>query len=285
MQDIGPISDSSFNTFFAPIRFTDSCPLAGGPYLQADRPIEALHYHDYPEIGYCWQGDGIFIAGSRVYAYQKGDFCLIPPGIEHLARSREGTTSRWSFYYFSPEKLLGDDALSLAPLSRYADPAFDAIQPASVESIFRRLEEELSSRPPLWRLAIKNTVLTLLIDCQRRFPTLQPQAQRNLSPVQRIAPALQHMLDHYSRKLPVAELARRCHLSPVQFRRIFRQATGTSPHHYLSQLRVRQAIQRIRHAPAATLEEIAAEVGFDSSTTLYRQIVKHTGQPPSAFRA
>jgi AraC family transcriptional regulator len=71
--------------------------------------------------------------------------------------------------------------------------------------------------------------------------------------------------------------------SRAHFLRMFRLATGTTPHQYLQGLRLEHARRQLEDTPAA-LTEIALDSGFSSHshfTTLFRQ---KFGMTPSPYR-
>jgi transcriptional regulator GlxA family with amidase domain len=81
----------------------------------------------------------------------------------------------------------------------------------------------------------------------------------------------------------VAQLARRAGLSTFHFIRVFRDATGTTPHQYLRARR----IDRARHLLATTampVTEICDAVGFRSLGSFSRIFRAAAGEAPAAYR-
>ena len=79
------------------------------------------------------------------------------------------------------------------------------------------------------------------------------------------------------------ELAAQACLSPFHFSRLFREATGLSPHRYVTDRRVQAARQELarNHAP---LVQIALDVGFGSQANFTRVFRKATGLTPGQYR-
>jgi AraC family transcriptional regulator len=84
--------------------------------------------------------------------------------------------------------------------------------------------------------------------------------------------------------LTVADLAAEAHLSPYHFLRVFREATGETPHRYLTRLRMAQA-RRLLDGTRLPLDDIAARCGFSSAAALSAAFLRHVGVRPSAYRA
>ena len=96
------------------------------------------------------------------------------------------------------------------------------------------------------------------------------QAQFIEAPVPRridddpIASTVQWALERLGTPLTVGELARRSHLSPRQFSRRFRAATGTSPGGWLLHQRL-QASPTLLERSDASIEEVGRLVGLPSA--------------------
>lgn len=81
----------------------------------------------------------------------------------------------------------------------------------------------------------------------------------------------------------LAELAERVGVGQRTLARRLGAATGLSPMRLVQKIRLDTALhllQTTRHP----VDRIAQDVGFEDSSALYRLVVRHTGQTPSAFR-
>lgn len=99
----------------------------------------------------------------------------------------------------------------------------------------------------------------------------------------RIQSALAYARQNLRAPLTVEELAEAAHLSPRQFSRAFRAETGQSPAKAVEHLRVEAArlmIEQSRH----TMDEVAAETGFDDTERMRRAFLRAFGQPPQVLR-
>lgn len=104
-----------------------------------------------------------------------------------------------------------------------------------------------------------------------------------VTPDSRFAPVLTWARARLAEPLPVERLAERAALSVRQFTRAFTQATGLAPAKAIERLRVEAARASIE-AGETSLEKIARTTGFGSGDRMRRAFLKHTGQPPSAYR-
>ncbi len=81
----------------------------------------------------------------------------------------------------------------------------------------------------------------------------------------------------------VAELAKEAGTSRSVFAERFLSATGTTPAKYLSELRMRLAIQYINHEQQA-IETVALRLGYSSLAAFSRAFKRIVGQSPGALR-
>ncbi len=83
--------------------------------------------------------------------------------------------------------------------------------------------------------------------------------------------------------LGVEALADKAAMSPRNFARTFRAATGMTPAKAIERLRLEAARQRVEQR-LGTIEEIARATGFNDPERMRRAFVRSFGQPPQALR-
>lgn len=87
----------------------------------------------------------------------------------------------------------------------------------------------------------------------------------------------------FSCDLSLQVLANESGYSRVHFVRMFRAATGYSPHNYLLNLRLERARELLNN-PSLSLIDIALDCGFSSHSHMSRLFHKSVGVTPSAYR-
>lgn len=95
--------------------------------------------------------------------------------------------------------------------------------------------------------------------------------------------AITFMENRFSESLTIEQIATQVGLSEFYFSRLFRRCTSMSPHAYLVSLRITMA----RHLLAVTqksVERIAEECGFHSTTNFIRSFREHVGCTPKQYR-
>jgi AraC family transcriptional regulator len=88
---------------------------------------------------------------------------------------------------------------------------------------------------------------------------------------------------HLAEPLLVQQLAAVVHISPFHFARLFKLATGISPHAYVTGRRVERAKELLRAGELA-LVEVAAAVGFQTQGHFTEVFHRLAGATPRRFR-
>jgi AraC family transcriptional regulator len=210
-------------------------------------------------------------------------------------------------------------SLSLIPAGLYplirAETEFDFVACALDSALVSALDSELERRPEgELRLRINvqdpaaQQLMTLLIaDANEGYATerlytesltqalavrmlflgrsTQPQTN-NRGPSGLPRHVLRRIIERmrcFSCDLSLQALANESGYSRVHFVRMFRAATGYSPHNYLINLRLERARELLKN-PSLSLIDIALDCGFSSHSHMSRLFHKSVGVTPSAYR-
>lgn len=88
---------------------------------------------------------------------------------------------------------------------------------------------------------------------------------------------------NFTQPLMLEDLATDVHLSPYELCRIFRKETTTTIHRYITQLRMRAALEAVAD-PKADLTTIALDLGYNSHSHFTSAFRRTFGVVPSALR-
>ena len=91
------------------------------------------------------------------------------------------------------------------------------------------------------------------------------------------------MTEHLADPQPVAALAARATMSGRTFARRFRAATGTTPHRWLLDQRLRRA-EELLESTDLPVDQVAAESGLGAGDTLRHHFTARRGVSPAAYR-
>jgi transcriptional regulator GlxA family with amidase domain len=98
-----------------------------------------------------------------------------------------------------------------------------------------------------------------------------------------LAPVLEWMDKHLDHEWSLATIADRAHTSTRTLSRRFKEQTGMTPLAWVLGARVRRA-QALLESTTATIEEVAARVGFESAATLRTHFHRLVGVNPTTYR-
>lgn len=100
----------------------------------------------------------------------------------------------------------------------------------------------------------------------------------------RLSMATDYIYTHYNRDVTLDELSSAACLSRFHFLRLFRQAFGTTPYRFLTDVRMARARVLLRDTRLA-VHEIAETLGFDASPSFSRAFRRAVGVYPDAWRS
>ena len=107
--------------------------------------------------------------------------------------------------------------------------------------------------------------------------------QRHLTHVSPLNPAIMLIETQLSQTLLVSDLSAACALSPDYFSKLFYQEFGITPARYVTQRRITQASELLRHTQLS-IDHIADQCGFTNRFHFSRVFKQLLGQPPAGYR-
>ncbi|OPG96228.1 hypothetical protein B2I21_23015 [Chryseobacterium mucoviscidosis] len=110
-----------------------------------------------------------------------------------------------------------------------------------------------------------------------------PQSANRYSYTNQVSHVIEIVESSYAEPLTLHVLAEKIGSSSRSLSRKFKQATGYSPIDYLTQFRLFKAKEMLLHTDA-TLDEIAAGIGYPDGYYLGRMFKKHTGVSPLQYK-
>lgn len=225
-------------------------------------------------------GEGVYRSGQRVQICSAGDVAILAPGSVHDYAT--GAGGRWQFMWvhFVP---VSEWIRHLHPLPAVWPGMLhchieDGYSKGRIAAAMERLIDDSGDREPRSPELALNAMEEILLLLSRKFGgDRQPMLDHRVSEVLRTLS--RHMREPHT----VASLAAQVNLSPSRLAHLFKRQTGDSIIETLIKLRLRQAA-RLLEFTAATIGEIAGEVGFHDAFYFTKQFTAYYGKSPSAFR-
>ena len=101
---------------------------------------------------------------------------------------------------------------------------------------------------------------------------------------QYIQPTLTTIQLQYATELTVEQLAQKIFITPQYLNKLFKQFLGQSPYQYLMACRLQHAKQLLINRPELTIQQIAREIGFNSTSQFIQIFKQKIGLTPKKFR-
>ena len=134
----------------------------------------------------------------------------------------------------------------------------------------------------LFRLQLTDLLAIRLLAAHTSSPTTFQPVVGGLSP-KRLLRAMERLRSDSDADVSLDALASDAGLSRFHFCRAFKESTGLSPHAWLRQHRLEQAMNMLRDTDA-TIASVAAELGYTSQTAFAAAFRRSTGETPGDWR-
>lgn len=266
--------------------------LLGQKWVQTyGNDVDYLHFHNFLEIGFCYEGEGHMILGKDMVRFAGREFTVIPPNYPHTTNSDPGTISQWEYLFIDVEG--------------YINRFFDS--PVKAERVIKRIyskalflkEEEF--RPAAAKiLKILNIMRdgeefyleeaegilgALLVEIARKNRGSEEErvSEEKGKLTNMVTNALDYISYHYREDIKIEDLAKACHISETHFRRVFTAHMNLSPLEYINIVRIRAACELLKKTDE-TVASIAHKCGFTTNSTFNRNFRQVMGVTPIEWR-
>ena len=225
-------------------------------------PVSARHQHDSWELFYCTRGVGILRFDKQDLSYHAGDMVVIPPEVPHSHPIGEGADclvlgmTNTTLPLHAPMLLQDDGHAPLHHLLRDAAHYFQGT------SEYRAI-----------LLPAYGQLISQHISCRC---VASPRSQL-------VEEIVQSILHNYANpNYELDELLRSAPYCYDYLCRLFRQELSTTPHKYLTELRLQSAASALR-AGNASIIEVARLSGYHDPLYFSRMFKKKYGVSPREY--
>lgn len=270
IEDNVTIDYASFEQFFR----EDSGRVHHGYHCPPLEAIRELHHHDALELGYCYEGSGVFWIDGIQTPYTAPCASLIFPGQLHKACSTGTRCSRWMFVTVRATENL--------PRSLAGGVFTDA----AILPLVERVAAECEAQAPYYEACVRHLMAAIVLIYARTARS--PQENRKVEGdrrylMERLQPVLHYVSQNYAQELTVEKMSELLFVHPSTLRVWFRQAVGMSPLQYVHHTRISFACALLQSG-AMPVAEIAQAVGYQSISSFNRQFCRICGCSPQAYR-
>ncbi|MEK3688786.1 AraC family transcriptional regulator [Paenibacillus sp. FSL R10-2736] len=281
-------------------------PVFTGEYLfDSCSPVQMLltqetvtsvrHQHDFVELAYVVQGEGIHLAGEDKMQVMQGDLLVIPPGVSHVFQPQDLTGAEPLLIYncmLRPE--LGR-MLSGLPEPFAEEEMFPLLELLEVKQWFGYRERSVELALLLRRMHEMQSCGSLKDNQQQLYPLLfeladlimpaaaLPFAQQPEIEYDPLHDVILYMISHFREKITLKEMSRQIAVSSRQFQRLFKIKTGRSYIQMLQEIRMKYSCLLLMFTELG-IQSIALEVGIYDMKYFYRLFREYSGMTPASYR-
>lgn len=252
---------------------------------RAPQPSFPLHEHDFCELVIVASGNGWHVLNDEPHLLSSGEVLYLSPEDRH---SFEQVSDLYlTNVIFRPNGAL----LHPERLRPYLQPTRDEVgdhrywqladdTASRVKPLLDALRREAQRNDPGSNLMAESLLVQLFVTLWReRFAA----GGQELPSRSRLAMFTQYLRQNCTEAIDLDELAHRFGYSPRHLRRVFREAMATTPHGYLTKLRLCRAMCALRSSDAS-VTDVALASGFGDGNYFSYSFRKQTGLSPSEYR-
>lgn len=255
------------------------------------KSVEAEHTHNFIEIVYTLGGKGVHTVDGREFRVKGGDVLVINYHCKHTVTPVDNLCYFDVMVkpeYFS-ETLEGtEDLFLLLRLGDFCDLSsdiikenlllhFDVDEQRRVELLIDWIREEQGGDLPARDMVVRSALSMLLCSVFRK-----------MSKEQKLEFSVNECLLRYfeancRNRLLINEVAAKCGYTGEHFSRLFKKYTGVSPVVYLTDCRIKAAMEMLTKTDKP-IETVMLECGFSNRTAFFKKFAERVGCTPLQFR-
>jgi len=251
---------------------------------------ENYHNHDFLQLVIVLSGTGRYKVGDAIYSIKEGDILIVNPTEWHTSLPVESTEvpTREMIIGFSEIQLQGYER-NFLPFS--GDGHVMHTTGEVRQKLFKicaSMEAENSvdkhGRYYMMKAYLMQLLVLLIREQAEPVKEYQSFAFETINKKYVVEQILNYFEDHYSEKVSLDRIAENMYLSPFYISKIFKSETGDTPIRHLINIRLEKARELLLEEKTRSIQEVAAEVGYEDAYHFSKLYKKHFGISPSQTR-
>lgn len=247
------------------------------------------HSHDHIEMAFILSGRGRYRIDDRVYPVEEGDLIIFNPGTYHQALTDgNGKPTKEFFVGFTDVAFQGMKPNHFEIL----DGPLLHTQGELRQKLFRitssmEAEKEVLRQGRYFMMRAYLVQMILMIIREQTAPLKQKKGYEFESVGKKyvVEQIVSYFEDHYAEKISLDQIAENMYLSPFYISKIFKSETGDTPIRFLIDIRLERAKELLESGEYASIQEVAAKVGYDDVYHFSKLFKKKYAVPPSKIKS
>lgn len=255
------------------------------------RDEENYHSHEHLEVCYIQSGKGRHRLDGQVYEIQEGDLIIINAGVSHQALVAGEGRPMVEFYVGLTDICLAGQKRNHFPLKNdcpVLHTSGDLKTKLSRLCVSMEAEKDICRPGRYYMLKTYAMQMLLLLLREQEQPAGErPTGQYSFESVNRkyiVEKIMDYFEDRYAQKISLDQIAGNMYLSPFYISKIFKAETGDTPIHCLIDIRLQKARELLLKDRELSIQEAAAQVGYEDAYHFSKLFKKKFGVSPSALR-
>ena len=251
-----------------------------------------MHWHEEFEISICLGGCGDYICEDEKFRVGKGDILFIPSNRLHSFYPDTSQKAIFDTLVFNPSMLGIDqndrstkeivrplvEGKSLVPFHIFKNTKYYNDFKLIIDVIFENAKTgDIASD-----IILKGKLLELIYIFYEKGEIKKDESlEKSYSSL--IRPSIEYLSENYKENISIKNLAQICCLSESYFMYCFKMAVGVSAIDYLTQLRIKEACEKLSYTDIS-VSDIAYDCGFNNISNFNRLFKKIKKCTPNEFR-
>lgn len=230
--------------------------------------------YPYHQIMYCTKGSGTLVIDGTKHLIRPFTAFFLPSGYPHEYYPNEKV---WDIHWVVPSGFAADDMLRYFGLKE--PQVFELNEIKSLEHHFRKMHEALSGDKIYGNHRAAGFLYDFLIEFNRIISAVGSSSTTNSSVIR----AIDFININYTSEITMDMLCSEAGVSKQHLCRLFRSALSARPMEYIAKRRI-QAAKELLSETDKSIETIAEETGFCTSSYFSKLFKRYEGMTPSQFR-
>ena len=255
------------------------------------------HYHPEVEIILMLEGTGTGFVGDGFFNFKPGAMAMVGSNTPHVWLNEkkfyeEGADLRARCIVVKfREDFLGDNFFNLPEMVRFRKLFEKSLRGMvftgeSLEKLSDMVTEIVQEQDPPDRLLNLLQILrNISLDTGFKYISNRPfQEKGDQLDCDRIDKIYRFVMNNFSRKIELAEVAEVANLSPTAFCRYFKSRTNKTFSHFLNEIRIGHACKLLIERDLS-ISEVCYQSGFNYPSNFHKQFKKINKITPQAYQA